>query len=163
MDENNLINLLKKSLENFYDRKDVYNKYINDSNTTFDRIKNEVVFNDKNITFKYNILGLFDNSTNIWMWGWMMPSLYANENNLIYELLQYGLKILPTPNNALNTGQLFLKTQLVNSRFLLYQKHQLNLHLALACYLLKNKFKFLYTIKPKLSENKYITVYYMIF
>jgi len=163
MNENNFKNLLKNSLKNFYNIKDVYKEYIKDSSTEFDRINNKVFFKNKNETFNYNILGLFDNSTNIWMWGWMMPSLYSNENYLIYELLQYGLKILPTPNTKLLSEHLYIKTQLLNSRFLLYQQHQLNLHLALACYLLKNKIKFLYKIKTNMTESKYITVYYIIF
>ena len=88
-----------------------------------------------------------------------------NETNIVRKLLNYGLKISPTPINKLDNEQLYLKTQMVNSRFLLYDNFQLDLHLAISSYLAKETFKFIYNKKKYLNKEKtkYITVYYLIF
>jgi hypothetical protein len=69
------------------------------------------------------------------------------------------------PINKLDNEQLYLKTQMVNSRFLLYDEFQLDLHLAISSYLAKDSFKFIYSKRKYLNKekSKYITVYYLIF
>ena len=159
--------LIDKAL-NYYDKQNIeYSKYINSDNITLDRDKNIIKFNDyndKQSIFKYEFLGIFDNTTNIWMWAWLVPEFMYNETSIVRKLMNYGLKISPTPTSKLNNEKLYLKTQMVNGRFLLYDEFQLDLHLAISSYLAKDSFKFIYYKKKYLNKEKtkFITVYYLI-
>ena len=159
--------LIDKAL-NYYDKHNIeYSKYINSDNITLDRDKNIIKFNDyndKQSIFKYEFLGIFDNTTNIWMWAWLVPEFMYNETSIVRKLMNYGLKISPTPTAKLNNEKLYLKTQMVNGRFLLYDEFQLDLHLAISSYLAKDSFKFIYYKKKYLNKEKtkFITVNYLI-
>ncbi len=137
--------LIDKAL-NYYDNHNIeYEKYINSENILLERDTNIIKFPDiDNKDFKYEFLGIFDNTTNIWMWAWLVPEFNYNETNIVRKLLNYGLKISPTPMNRLSNEQLYLKTQMVNGRFLLYDEFQLDLHLAISSYLAKDNIKFIY-------------------
>jgi hypothetical protein len=158
----NIISLVDQALT-YYDIKSIeYNKYIQCDNISVNREDNTIKFVTVDQTmFKYDILGIFDNTTNIWMWGWMVPEYYTNEVTIVKKLLNYGLKIDRTD---LSANKLYLKTQLVNSRFLLEDQFQLDIHIALASYLVKDNIKFVYSKIKYLSNDKkrFITVYYMI-
>ena len=158
----NIISLVDQALT-YYDIKSIeYNKYILCDNISVNREDNTIKFVTVDQTmFKYDILGIFDNTTNIWMWGWMVPEYYINEVTIVKKLLNYGLKIDRTD---LSANKLYLKTQLVNSRFLLEDQFQLDIHIALASYLVKDNIKFVYSKIKYLSNDKkrFITVYYMI-
>ena len=97
--------LIDKAL-NYYDKQNIeYSKYINSDNITLDRDKNIIKFNDyndKQSIFKYEFLGIFDNTTNIWMWAWLVPEFMYNETSIVRKLMNYGLKISPTPTSKLN-------------------------------------------------------------
>ena len=164
-DNINLASLVDKSLL-LYDTKMIkYNKFINIENIKVDRDKTTIIFPDIDDTvYKYEILGIFDNTNSIWMWAWMIPEFLTNETTIVKKLLNYGLKINPSILNKVPDDKLYLKTQLVNSRFLLQDLFQLELHLAISCYLAKDNFKFIYSKKKYLSnnKNKYINVYYLI-
>ncbi len=151
----------------YYDKQNIeYDNYIKSDNITVERETNKIIFNEINSKeFKYEFLGIFDNTTNIWIWAWLVPEFMFNETNISRKLLNYGLKISPTPINKLDNEQLYLKTQMVNSRFLLYDDFQLDLHLAISSYLAKDSFKFIYSKRKYLNKDKskYITVYYLIF
>jgi hypothetical protein len=168
MDLNNLYKeldlslIIEKALD-YYDNKNIeYSKYINTDEIKINRDSNTININNKN--FKYEILGLFDNTSHVWMWAWMIPEFMYNETNIVRELLNYGLKISPTSNTRIPNDRLYLKTQMVNSRFLLEDEFQLELHLAIASYLAKDKFNFIYSKRKYLNKEKtkYIIVYYLI-
>ena len=163
MENINLDILIDKSL-NYYDNQNNEYKSFIDDDITINREDNSIKFNKLNKEFKYELLGIFDNTTNIWMWGWMIPEFLYNETNLVRKLLMYGLKITPTVITPVSDEKLYLKTQLVNSRFLLYEQFQLDLHLAIASYLVKDSIKFIYYKKKYLNKDKtkFITVYYFI-
>jgi hypothetical protein len=151
---------------NYYDKHNIeYDKYIRTDKITVERETNKIIFQEYQKEFKYEFLGIFDNTTNIWIWAWLVPEFMFNETHIVRKLLNYGLKISPTPINKLDNEQLYLKTQMVNSRFLLYDSFQLDLHLAISSYLAKDNFKFIYSKKKYLNKEKtkYITVYYLIF
>ena len=150
---------------NYYDKNNIeYSKYINSEKITIERDKNKIIFDDKD-DFKYECLGIFDNTTNIWIWAWLVPEFMFNETNIVRRLLNYGLKITPTPIAKLDNEHLYLKTQLVNGRFLLSDEFQLDLHLAITSYLVKDNIKFIYyrNIYLNKDKTKYITMYYFIF
>jgi hypothetical protein len=161
-----LSTLIDKAL-NYYDLHNIeYDEYIKTDNILLEREKNIIKFPDvnANIEFKYEFLGIFDNTTNIWMWAWLVPEFMFNETNIVRKLLNYGLKLSPTLINKLDNEKLYLKTQMVNGRFLLYDNFQLDLHLAISSYLAKDNFKFIYYKKKYLNKEKtkFITVYYLI-
>ena len=165
INDNNMANLVDKALL-YYDTKMIYNnKFINIENIKVDREKTTIIFKDiSDDIYKYEVLGIFDNMNNIWMWAWMIPEFLTTETIIVKKLLNYGLNITPSILNKIPDDKLYLKTQLVNSRFLLQNMFQLELHLAIACYLAKDNFKFIYSKKKYLSNDKkkYITIYYLI-
>jgi hypothetical protein len=156
--------LIDKSLIYYDNHNNKYDKYIKSDNIVIDRETNTIKFEDYNEDFKYEMLGVFDNTTNIWMWAWMVPEFMYNETNIVRKLLNYGLKINPNIISKLNNEQLYLKTQFVNSRFLLQDEFQLELHLAISSYLAKDNIKFIYYKRKYLNKDKtkFITVYYLI-
>jgi len=162
----NLASLVEKALE-YYDMKSTkYNKYKDIVDITVNRETGTLKFPDEidKEIYKYEIIGVFDNMSSIWMWGWMVPEFLYNETLIVKKLLNYGLKINPSVVLKVPDDRLYLKTQFVNSRFLLHDEFQLELHLAIASYLVKDNFKFIYSKKKYLSNDnkKYITVYYFI-
>lgn len=167
MTELNLYNIISKSLIYYDNKNKEYKNFIRTSNYNFNRENNTIKFPDiDDKTYNYEILGYFDYTTNIWLWGWMLPGLTNKETKTVNELLFYGLKInRENPKKKMEHWQYYLKTQLVNSRFLLRDFFQLELHLAIASYLLKDQIKFIYPIKEYLSKekNKYIIKYWIIY
>ena len=159
-----LTSLIDKALL-YYDKKTIeYNKYITSSNVVIDRDQTTIKFIDVNQdVFKYDILGVFDNTNNIWLWAWMFPDFYMTETVFVKKLLNYGLKLEPTAN-VISPDKLYLKTQLLNSRFLLNDNFQLELHLAISCYLAKDIIKFIYPRIKYLSNDKkkYLIIYYIV-
>ena len=169
MSENELYNLTNKALLYYDTKNETYKNYIKSTNIKVSREDGTVEFkdvNEKKNKFNYQILGIFDNDKSIWMWGWMIPELIEKETEIVKKLLYYGLKITPdNKQKIITTDRLYLKTQLVNSRFLLDSNFQLELHLAIASYLIKENIKFIYPYTRYLNEEKtqYITVYYLIY
>jgi hypothetical protein len=169
----NLDEIIKKSFQSYDIMLKKYKKYINTQDIKLDRDTQTIIFNDDNEKYKYEFAGIFDSDTQIWMWAWMIPEFLYKETVLVRKLLNYGLKIEPMKdmflkdnNDRGNTDQmLYLKTQLVNSRFLLDNKFQLDLHLSIATYLVKDNIKFIYPREKIIDEKtkKSITVYYFIY
>jgi len=151
-------NLILKSFD-YYDKKnEQYKKYLN-KNGVLDGENSQIIFGEEK--FKYELLGVFDNQTNVWIWSWMIPLIDNKKSDISKKLLNYGLNIFPSQENQ---EAIYLKTQLLNSRFLIEDEFQLEIHLALATYLAKDNFKFLYPIKDYFDrkKEKYITKYFFI-
>jgi hypothetical protein len=147
-------NIINKSLLNYDITNEKYSKFINDDS----KIKNnKIVINNKD--FKYEVLGIFDTQTNIWLWSWLIPSIKQEHINISRYLLDYGLNLTAESNMK---EMMFLKTQLTNSRFILEDSIQLDIHLAICSYLLNENIKFIYPQKQILSKNHSIIVYYII-
>lgn len=150
--------LILKSFE-YYDKKNQqYKKYLN-KNGVLDGENSQIIFGEEK--FKYELLGVFDDQTNVWIWSWMIPLIDNKKSDISKKLLNYGLNIFPSQENQ---EAIYLKTQLLNSRFLIEDEFQLEIHLALATYLAKDNFKFLYPIKDYFDskKEKYITKYFFI-
>ena len=161
-----LKSLIDKALY-YYDIKSIeYKNFINSDNIIIGKENQTISFPDVDIEtiYNYEVLGIFDNTNNIWMWGWLIPDFTYNETETVKKLLNYGLKITSSISEKIPPDRLYLKTQLVNSRFLLEDDFQLELHLAISSYLCKDNIKFVYYKRKYLSEDKqrYITIYYLI-
>lgn len=109
--------------------------------------RNEIyVYKDDRLIMKgkYEVLGCLDTLHKIWIWGWAIPHILKKENNVIRTLLNYGLDLendyyeKPDPNTFMDY-RLNLKTQLITSRFRITNSEQIDIYLALAMYLTKQK------------------------
>jgi len=130
--------------------KNVYTvKYvINESEIDYDQI----LFYDKDgnkiIEANYEIAGTYFVKKEIWIWPWSNPSYNKKLIAKSKKLLTYGLN--------LNSEQNFsLKLELVNSRFMISDPIQIDVHLAIASELSKNPcvFKILVPIRAEDIES----------
>jgi hypothetical protein len=122
---------------------------------------------DKQLIFesKYEILGIYYVSSQIWAWSWSIPNL---NKNLVYttrKILNYGLDIIPSRED------IFIKAEIITSRFRISNEIQLDIHAAIASYISKKPmiFKLIYnpaTVEkptPILSESSSSDKIYFIY
>jgi hypothetical protein len=163
---NNFNDLIKKSFLYYDNKNNEYKKFIKSNNVEWNSDKLEINFKKMKKKFKYEILGAFDNQSKIWLWGWMFPGIKKDKTILVKKLLNYGLDIDAdeTKNKGDESTMFYVRTQLINSRFLLDDQIQLDIHLALASYLIKDNFKFIYPENIYLDKNnkRFLTTYYLI-
>ena len=144
-------NIIAQSLE-YYDKnaelnKEIINKiyYINIIKKNKDNIDNKfnfIEFYDKEFNLlkksKYEILGIYNSNGNIWTWGWSLAILPKELAITSKKIFNYGFD--------LDQENLFLKNELITSRFKISNKIQIDMHVAIGSYLSKNKFIFSYKI-----------------
>jgi hypothetical protein len=112
--------------------------------------------NDKLIlSASYQLLGVYYNSYNLFIWSWALPNIDKNQILLSKKILNYALN-MSNDDLLLN----IIKTQLITSRIRL-SKLTLDLHIALASYLTKISMIFpqKHVIDNK-DENNYMIYYY---
>jgi len=118
--------------------------------------QNNIIFYDRNLrvlfTSKFERLGMYDAKTGIWSWAWTIPKYKKNETNIIRKILNYGAELDPS--------SIYIKTELVTSRFRITNNAQLDLHCALASYLSKKPIIFKYKIysNVEIIDNKYVNI-----
>jgi hypothetical protein len=157
--------LINTSLKFYDEQNEKYKKYIVNTLIKLEKSKNiiEIVDKDDNtlLESKYEILGIYDNQTNIWFWAWLLTFLSANETVISRKLLDYGLKLEPATNN---NEHYYIKSQLLNSRITIEDMIELDIHLALSSYLIKDLYSFIKPLTVFLDKDKtkYITYYYLI-
>ena len=161
MSENSLKELVKKALHNYDIKNEQFKKIINNKEYIFKKENATLEFNNLNKKFKFNILGIFDYSKKIWIWSWLVPSYSYNHILYTKKLLDYGIKLNPDKEDI---DFLWIKTQLVNSRFLLDDSLQLDIHLAIISYLLKDNFDFIYPVTKQMTKNinDKLLIYYIL-
>jgi hypothetical protein len=100
-----------------------------------DGAHNIIVFydSDKKELFRsrYEIIGIYQKSSKIWIWAWAMPLIYKKSTNLIRRIWNYGA--------TLGINDTYLKTELVTSRFRVIDPIQIEIHISIAMYLSKVK------------------------
>ena len=157
--------LIKKSLEYYDSQNDKNKKYIENTKIIFSGEDNQIslIDQDENILLdcNYEILGLFDNQTNVWLWAWLLPFLNSNDTIISRKLLDYALKLEPQSNSY---DHYYIKSQLLNSRITIEDSIELDIHLALSSYLIKDLFSFIKPLRINLNkeQTKYNTLYYLI-
>lgn len=157
-DINDLKNLIIKSLELYDLNNSKYTKELN-SKIIIKNASSDIEFiSDEQIILsaQYQILGYYDYINNIWIWGWL-THLNSNLISLSKELLNYGLKLDPSDINA---EQLYLKTLLLNSRYIINSNVGLDINLSIFSYILKEKILFIY---PNKIKDLNIIIYYIIY
>ncbi len=155
--ENHIIDLIKKSLIHFDNQNKKYVKYLKD--TELDIITNKII-NIKtgdeinsNCLFDTEILGVFNHQSNVFIWSWSLPYLRMDETIISKELLNYGLKLVPNSNTI---SHYYIKTLLINARNYIESDFDLDLILAIASYILKNKYNFIYPTKIYNNQQQLI-------
>lgn len=152
---------MKKSLDYFDVQNNKYEtflsgKYIMNNKQFIEKDTNNI------ININYEILGIFQHETNVFIWGWLIPYYSIDEIKITRELLDYGLRLDPKSNTL---DHFYLKTLLVNSRINIKNDIELDLILAISSYLLKDKIKFIFksTLLQNNNNNNYsITTFYLI-
>lgn len=95
-----------------------------------------IIFYDKNkkeiLKSRYEFVGIYNPNVSVWIWGWAIPSLMKNQINLIKKVLNYGIE--------LDDESIFLKSELITSRFKIVNKLQLDMHIAISSYISKEPF-----------------------
>jgi hypothetical protein len=104
-----------------------------------------------NIAFEYNIVGRFDDITNIWEWGWV-NEFVKNKVYFINQLLRYSIEVVEE-KNAL------IKNILNNSKIQITNKINIDIILAITLKFLSSfGFTYIHTVK----ESSNIYTYYIL-
>lgn len=100
------------------------------------------------------VLGIFHEPTNVFIWAWALPHSKIEDTTIVNELLRYGLTITPESNNP---DHYLIKSLLVNSRIYVDIDFNLDLLLAISSYILKDKCDFI----SRQLYNKTFSIYHI--
>ncbi len=150
-------NIIAQSLE-YYDKNTEINKELINKIEYVKTIRKKeegsfdlIEFYDKDFNLlkksKYEILGIYSSEGSIWTWGWSIALLTKDLVNTSKKIFNYGFD--------LDTDNLFLKNELVTSRFKISNKIQIDMHVAIGSYLSKKQFIFSYKIYNNYIEKKH--------
>lgn len=138
---NQSINIVTNSLEYYDKNMEKYDKIISKikywkvESVDSDLEHSKIIFYDKNkkeiFKTRYEIIGLYNDISNTWVWAWSIPFFRRNSTYISKKILNYGLDIPPDTENR------FLKSELITSRFRVSDKIQLDLHVSIASYISK--------------------------
>ena len=143
--EESILQIIPKALE-YYDKhiekyKHIFNKIKDPKNqikimdAAEDMERKIIIFLDENgkeiMRSKFELVGIYDNTHNLWVWAWAMPDKPKNLTYISRKVLNYGLDLDPTHFKM-------LKFELITSRFKISDILQLDIHVALSAYLTKN-------------------------
>lgn len=150
------LNIISQSLEH-YDKINIINKDLLNTIHYIRIIKTEthncISFYDKSKnlinTYEYEILGMYNSTGNIWLWAWANALTKKNAIVTAKKILNYGLD--------LDRDYLFLKNELITSRFRISNPIQLDMHVAIGLYLSKKNMIFSYRIYDDSSKSCNIT------
>lgn len=123
-------------------------KFIKFITATNDMDHNTIVIYDKNkdeiLNSRYEIIGLYNNDSNIWAWAWSIPVFKKNSTYTSKKIINYGMNLDPEVS--------FLKTELITSRFKIANHIQLDIHVSLASYISKNPVVYRYVLQKKAKD-----------
>jgi len=103
----------------------------------------KITFYDENkkelFTSRIEILGKYFNNINTWVWGWSLPTYNKSMSSIIRKVFLYGTDI-----DINNNADIILRNELITSRFRVADDVQLDIHCAVASYLAKKPFIFIW-------------------
>jgi len=144
------LNIISQSLEymdkNINNHKSFFTKinYINIIRSQSNNYKdmNVIEFYDRDMNLikssRYEILGTYNMTNMIWTWGWSIARLNKNAVNTAKKIFNYGFD--------LDDNNLYLKNELITSRFKISNPIQLDMHVAIGAYLSKKEIIYSYRI-----------------
>ena len=95
---------------------------------------------------RYETIGLHDETEQVWIWSWAIPTSRKTTTIISRKILNYGVDM--------NTNDLVLKTELITSRFKISNPIQIDIHLAISAYLSKQKLIFKYSITNEIDVDE---------
>jgi hypothetical protein len=98
---------------------------------------------------RYEIIGQYDNIVKTWTWSWAIARFLKNSTIIARKIINYGFNLDDSP------GSLFLKTELITSRFKITNEVQLDIHAAVSSYLSKQKIVFKYYKYSMFGSNDF--------
>ena len=127
-----------------------------------------------NESYSYELLGVFDTNTDIFIWAYSIPIIDNNFKKESESLHIYGLKqnVIKHNESEYRRGEgleddnflknislvsFYIKTVFANSRILINNNLELDIILALSSYFLKDRIKFIYD-----DEKDGLISYYLI-
>jgi hypothetical protein len=147
--------IINNALEYYDKNKEIYQKFMNKIKyISFDKGYNEIdhdiiTFYDNNKQQIHNTafeeIGVYASDHKVWTWAWSIPTLRKTQTYIISKILDYGIKLSP--------DNLFLKTELITSRFKISNKVQLDIHTAVASYLSKSSLVISYIYDPNVPAE----------
>ncbi len=154
------INIITNSLEYYDKNKEKFDKTISKIKyyklirIESDLEHSKIVFFDKNkeklFETRYEIIGLYNNTSHPWVWAWSVPIFEKNSTYISKKILKYGLDIPSSSENK------FLKSELITSRFRISDPVQLDIHVSVASYISKNPMIYNFIYDPKLEYQDFI-------
>lgn len=79
-------------------------------------------------------LGEYTTTASQWKWAWANPINQKMATTVARQILSYGFGIPPESEN------MYIKTELITSTFKVYNRVQLDIHIAIGAYISKSKF-----------------------
>jgi hypothetical protein len=167
----NLNSMIPIALEYYDKNKKMFNNFFKKIHKTEtiknskDMEKNKLLFYDKDskllLESSYEIIGLFYNKYNTWIWSWAIPNLSKNKILISRKLLNYALDIDITQDE--NKQFKYIKSELITSRTQITSKLQLDIYLSLVSYLSKKRiiYKKRYFLNKDEPDN-YIDYYFFV-
>lgn len=149
--------IISKSLQNYDSVSDTIN-FLKSNTVVFKERQNDRILctvsdlSTNKIILKTEVeyLGVYNTKLKIWCWGWSLPVLRTIDTELSKKMLLYALDL--GPESA------YLKSILITSRGTLVDSIQLDIHVALASYILKQPY-----IYPHAQPiDNYDLIYYYI-
>jgi len=139
------MNIIKNALEHYDNNRDKYDDFLKqikytrlDKTYTKDIERPIIHFYDKDkkeiFMSRYEEIGVYSGSSKIWAWSWAIPDATKNVTYLARKILNYGLDIEREGDLVDN---LFLRTELITSRFRIDNIIQLDIHVAISSYITK--------------------------
>lgn len=176
------MNIVTKALDYYDANREKYDKFLSkiksfriSERKSSDMDHSTIIFFDANNnqvwTTRYEVLGTYYSESNTWAWSWAKANSPKNQTYLARKILNYGLNIDIDMKITNASEKVFLKTELITSRFRINDPVQLDVHIALSSYISKIPiiipFVYTYTGKKEelniFSKRKYFYDYYEIF
>ena len=121
-------------------------KFINSNDNTEN---DKIIFFDENnnkiLTADYEAISTYYSEFGTWTWAWANPSFSRKWTRIITKILNYGFSLDPLKNYH-------LKLELINSRFIITDPIQIDIHLAVSAAL--SKINNIYNIVIPLEKKK---------
>lgn len=148
------------SLANYDKNMDRQNKLLKDAisftivTSPNEMKKDKIIFFDekkKILEASYEIISIYTLSNNVWTWGWGQPSIPKKNSAIVRKILDYGFSLDSNKNY-------FLKAELVNSRFVISDPIQIDIHLAICSELSKINNIYPLAIYTKKEKEQYYEI-----
>lgn len=163
---NTQLDLIKNALEYYDKENDKYNKILKKvvrhsfEDTKGDLNPSFITLYDKNdkklLTAEYQSIGYYYELFKLWIWSWAKPNPKKTVS-LSRKILSYGLEYDSDPEDLL---MCIFRSRLITSRFIIPNKTQLDVHIAIAGYLSKHPIYYKYK-KVLQNDTDNILTYYI--